>query len=89
MSKIWRVLSFEEMISPVLLQVLFWGGIGGTLYGTYVLIQLEHWAWWMALVFGSLVTRVIFERFILSFRSYDRLNEIAALLRQANSAGRS
>ena len=80
MSDIQRILSFQKMISPFLLQILFWAGIGGVLYGTYVLVKLEQWAWWLALVFGSLLTRVIFERAMLSFRSYDRLVEIAASL---------
>ena len=80
MSSVLQVLSFRKMISPVLLQVLFWGGMGGVLYGTYVLLKLDHWAWWVSLVFGSLLVRVIFERAMLSFRSYDRLNEISALL---------
>ncbi len=84
MSNVMQVLSFRTMISPVLLQFLFWGGIGGVLYGTYVLIKLDQWAWWIALVFGSLLVRVIFERAILAFRSYDRLNEISALLKELN-----
>ena len=75
-----QVLSFRRMISPALLQILFWAGIGGVLYGTYTLIKLDQWAWWLALGFGSLLVRVIFERAILDFRSYDRLNEISSLL---------
>ena len=75
-----QVLSFRRMISPALLQILFWAGIGGVLYGTYTLIKLDQWAWWLALVFGSWLARVIFERAILAFRSYDRLNEISSLL---------
>lgn len=86
MSNIMRVLSFQKMISPALLQILFWAGIGGVLYGTYTLIKLEQWAWWMALVFGTLLVRVLFERAILSFRSYDRLDEIAALLKKQELA---
>ena len=82
MSTVLQVLSFRKMISPILLQILFWGGIGGVIYGTYILIRLDQWAWWMALVFGSLLVRVIFERAILAFRSYDRLNEISVLLRE-------
>lgn len=88
MSNVVRVLSFEKMISPVLLQILFWAGIGGVLYGTYTLIKLDQWAWWMALVFGSLLVRVLFERAILSFRSYDRLDEIASLLKKHELAKR-
>lgn len=81
MSNFMRVLSFQKMASPVLLQILFWAGIGGVLFGTYVLIRLEHWGWWVALIFGTLLTRVIFERGVLSFRAYDRLDEIASSLR--------
>ena len=82
MSNVLQILSFRRMISPALLQILFWGGIGGVLYGTYVLLKLEQWAWWVALVFGSLLVRVVFERAILAFRSYDRLNEISTALRE-------
>ena len=82
MSNVVQILSFRKMVSPVLLQILFWSGIGGVLYGTYVLIKLDQWAWWIALVFGSLLVRVLFERAILAFRSYDRLNEISTLLRE-------
>ena len=73
MTTVGKFLSFELMVSPLVLQLLFWAGIGGTLYGSYVLIQLGHWAWPFPLVFGPLLVRVIFERAILSFRSYDRL----------------
>ncbi|MGI9433685.1 MAG: hypothetical protein ACR2Q4_02445 [Geminicoccaceae bacterium] len=85
MSIFWQVLTFRRMIAPVVLQILFWAGIGGTLYGTYVLIHLGHWAWWMALIFGTLVTRVIFEGMILLFRTYDRLGEIRDALHQTGA----
>ena len=52
MSNITRILSFQKMVSPFLLQILFWAGIGGVFYGTYVLIKLDHWAWWIALLAG-------------------------------------
>ncbi|MCP5072825.1 MAG: hypothetical protein GY947_05945 [Rhodobacteraceae bacterium] len=74
------IASFQYMIAPYLLQVLFWAGIGGTLYGTYVLYRLDNWAWWLALVFGLLGTRVIFEFSILAFRAFDRLNDIRDFL---------
>ena len=35
---------------------------------------------WLLRVFGGLVTRVIFERAILAFQTYERLNEIAGVL---------
>ena len=80
---IWDLLTFRRMISPVLLQILFWAGIGGTFYGTYVLIRMGNWAWWMALVFGVLLTRVVFEGAIILFRTYDRLGAILKALETA------
>jgi hypothetical protein len=81
MNAVWEVISFRRMVSPMILQVLFWGGIGGTLYGTYLLISIGHWAWPFPLVFGTLAVRVIFETAILAFRSYDRLGEIRDALK--------
>ena len=76
MNALWEILFFRRMISPVVLQILFWGGIGGTVYGSYVLFDLGHWAWPLPLIFGTLAVRVIFETAILAFRTYDRLGEI-------------
>ena len=75
------VLAFRSMLSPYLLQLLFWAGIGGCLYGTYVLVTLDHWAWWLALTFGPILTRVIFERALIAFRTYERLNDLVELNR--------
>ena len=80
MSEFPDVLSFRRTVSPYLLQVLFWAGIGGVLYGSWILFERDHWAWWISLVFGSLVTQVLFERAILAFQTYERMNEIAAKL---------
>lgn len=80
MDKLAGFVTFKTMVSPVVLQILFWAGIGGTFYGAFLLVTVEHWAWWMALVFGSLLTRVVFEFVLLSFHTYDRLSEIAAAL---------
>ena len=85
MKTIFKILTFQQMISPILLQLLFWAGIVGTLYGTYVLIHLENWALWVALIFGVLGTRVLFEFAILAFRAFDRLNEIRDLIAQSDT----
>lgn len=86
MKALTAVLRFRVMIAPYILEVLFWCGFAGTLYGSYVLFTRGHWAWWVALVFGTLVTRLIFEFALLAFRSYDRLVEIRdALARSSRS----
>lgn len=68
---------FKRMISPVILQILFWAGVLGCLYGSYVLYSLENWAWPFPLILGPLLVRVIFEAALLSFRIYDQLVAIA------------
>lgn len=70
------ILLFRRMIAPVILQILFWAGVGGTCFGAWVLWSRDHWAWWLALVFGVMATRVIFEGALIAFRSYERLGEI-------------
>jgi len=84
MKTIWQFLVFERMASPVLLQLLFWAGVAGSLYGAYVLFQLGNWAWPFPLLLGPLLVRVIFERAIIAFRSYDRLCDIQARLNGVN-----
>ena len=76
MQSIADLLRFRVMIAPYILELLFWAALAGTFYGAGWLFVHDHWAWWMALVFGTLLTRVIFEFALLAFRTYDRLVEI-------------
>jgi len=69
-------LRFKKFIMPVALQLLFWAGIAGSLYGAWWLLTHGNWAWIMALIFGPLLTRLIFEGFILRYQTYIRLTEI-------------
>lgn len=75
------VLRFRIMVAPYILEFLFWSAITGTIYGAYWLFIHENWAWWIALVFGTLLTRVIFEFGLLAFRSYERLVEVRNALK--------
>ncbi len=88
MSAVKEFLSFKRLMMPYILQVLFWGGIGGTLYGTYWLFVHDNWAWWMALVFGSLMTRLIFESMMLRFRTYECLVVIKNRLEATTQSGK-
>ena len=87
MNSLADILRFRIMIAPYLLEVLFWAGMAGTFYGSYWLFVHDHWVWWVALIFGCLLTRVIFEFGLLAFRSYQRLVEIRQLLQPKPSAG--
>ena len=85
MSALIDLLRFQKLVAHYILELLFWAGVAGTLYGSYWLFVHDHWAWWIALVFGTLITRLIFEFGLLAFRSYDRLVEI----RDAMAASRT
>lgn len=75
-------LLFRKFIMPAALQLLFWAGIGGSLYGAWWLYTHDNWAWIMALIFGPLMTRLLFESFILRYQSYLCLNEIREKLNE-------
>jgi hypothetical protein len=76
MNKLMDYLAFRAFITPYARQFLFWSGIGATLYGTWWLYTQDNWAWTMSLIFGLLVTRLIFENLILKYRTYLCLKEV-------------
>ena len=82
------ILRFRIMIAPYVLELLFWSAIAGTLYGAYWLFTHDHWAWWLALVFGTLATRLVFEFGLLAFRRYVCLVDIRDALVNSKTAGR-
>ncbi len=80
MSTLTDYLLFKKFIMPFALQLLFWAGIGGTLYGTWWLYTHDNWAWIMSLIFGILITRLICEIFILRYQTYICLTDIRSKL---------
>jgi len=87
MSTLKRFLTFKSMLSPILLQILFWAALAGTLYGTWVLYRLENPIWAIPLIAGPILIRVIFERAMLAFQSFDELVRIRRLLEDQSSNG--
>ena len=80
MNRFKEFLIFKRLITPIALQVLFWAAIGGVLYGSWWLYTNGNWAWIMSLIFGILVSRLIFEALLVRYQTYVRLNEIKELL---------
>lgn len=78
-------LQFEKMIMPFALQLMFWAGIGGTLFGSWWLYTHDNWAWIFALVFGTIGTRLIFESLIIRYKTYIKLSEISEALKNRSS----
>lgn len=83
---IFEFLTFRRMASPVLLQILFWAGIAGTLFGVYVLLKLDNGAWPLPLIFGPLLLRVIAERAIVSFRMHDNIRGIHDMMQNEHKS---
>lgn len=71
-----ELLLFERLIMPYALHLLFWSAIGGNLYGAWWLYTHGNWAWMMAISFGPLVTRLIFESLIIRYKAYTCLQDI-------------
>ncbi len=80
MAKLNDYLAFRQFITPHALQILFWAAIGGVLYGSWWLYAHDNWAWIMSLVFGTLMTRLIFESLILKYQTYLCLRDIRSKL---------
>jgi hypothetical protein len=85
-NKLKSYLRFEKFIMPTALQFLFWAGIAGTFYGSWWLYVHDNWAWIIALVFGTLLTRLIFEGFILRYQTYIVITEINRKLESSAKA---
>jgi len=73
-------LSFRKMITPIVIQIIFWigvavcviSGLGIMFHGTFVTFILGL----MYVVIGPLMVRIYCELIILLFRIYDVLNDI-------------
>jgi len=73
------------MISPVLLQVLFWPAVAASIYYSSWLILQGNRIGWVPLIVGTLFVRVFFEVLILLFRIYEKLAQIHTALTTAGS----
>ena len=82
-------LTFRRMIGPFVLQILFWvGAIAVVAFGLRELDTGDRLIGWVAIIFGVLALRVVFELVLLAFRMYDRLGEIRYVLDAVDEATR-
>jgi len=84
---IWRILKFEKMVSPWLLQLLFWPAAAASIFFSAKLILDGYVIGWVPLVVGTLFVRVLFESLILRFRTYEKLQQIEKLLQRQERGG--
>lgn len=79
-------LTFRRMITPLLVQVLFWVAI--LLFIFIAIIDIIHHVNWRIIleiiILGPLVTRIVCELIILAFRINDHLAAIRTNLVKSN-----
>lgn len=75
-SPIKEFLTFRRMVTPVVIQVIFWLGIAGVITTGLVAIGTNATEGVAMIVFGPLVIRIYCELLIVFFRINDHLNEI-------------
>lgn len=69
-------LVFRRMITPVIIQIIFWLGLLGVLIASFVAMGEEPVAGILALFFGPIIWRVYCEILILIFRMNESLTDI-------------
>lgn len=79
-------LKFRKMITPVIIQVLFWIGVAGSVIGALVVMAMSFGRYGggagqflgglLMLVLGPVVVRIYCELLILLFRINETLTEI-------------
>lgn len=72
--------AFRRMISPLLLQIMFWPALIASIYYSAWLILEGNPIGWVPLIVGTLFVRVVFEAMILFFRVFEKLTDIHAAL---------
>ena len=77
-------LEFNTMITPVLIQILFWMGLFTCLFGGFYLLAENGFSWeyeetkagWALLLLGPFAVRISCESIILFYRIHSILTEI-------------
>jgi hypothetical protein len=70
-------LSFKKMVTPVIIQILFWIGIVGAVLAGLMQLQVSAVAGLVTILAGPLVVRIYCELLMVVFRMNATLNEIA------------
>ncbi|TFB24462.1 DUF4282 domain-containing protein [Filobacillus milosensis] len=72
-----KYLTFDKMILPIIIQIIFWIGVVATVIsGILMMIGGEVLLGLLTLVFGPLVVRIYCELIIIFFKMNDTLTEI-------------
>lgn len=89
-----KYLSFDKMITPLIIKILFWIGVGLSVIMGLIMIMsgvssaygggMEVFTGLMMVVFGPLLTRIYCELLIIFFKMQETLVEIKDQLRNTS-----
>jgi hypothetical protein len=80
--------SFKKMITPLIIQVLYWIGIAGVVIAAFS-FMFRRGGFWIGLVYlvlGPIMVRVYAELLIVLFRMHDALYEISDTLKEIKAS---
>jgi Domain of unknown function (DUF4282) len=69
-------LSFRRMITPIIIQIIFWIAIVGVVIGSFVAMQESPAGGIAILIFGPIVVRIYAELLMVIFRMNETLTDI-------------
>jgi hypothetical protein len=69
-------LSFRQMVTPVIIQVLFWLGVAGTVLAGLVALGDSPGSGLALIILGPLIVRIYCELLIILFRMHESLRNI-------------
>lgn len=78
-------LSFHTMLTPIIIQILFWVGVAATVIAGVILIAAGKVQGILVIILGPIVVRVYCEILIIFFRINDTLEEIKEILEKGRS----
>ena len=73
-------LTFDKLIAPTLLRILFWPALAACIFYSSWLIVDGNAIGWVPLVIGSLFVRIVFEGMILFFTINEKMGSIQKTL---------
>lgn len=77
-SSVKEFLGFKKMLTPVIIQIVFWVGVVGSLLGGIMQMSESAGRGLAMIIVGPLVVRIYCELLMVVFRMNSTLNEIAA-----------
>lgn len=86
--KVKDFLSFKTMITPAVIQIIFWLGVGSAvIWGLYSMFAINFLSGFLTLIVGPIAVRIYCELLIVFFRINTSLHEMNTKMGASNKKG--